>query len=62
MQEIFAAHMQTEPAQEGLADAISLAAEKPVCLLCFERAPHDCHRSIVASLMYRQTGQPIRHL
>ncbi len=62
MQEIFEAHMQTEAAREGLTDAISLAGDNRVCLLCFERAPHDCHRSIVARLIHQQTGQLIRHL
>jgi uncharacterized protein (DUF488 family) len=62
MQDIFNVHMLTEPAQAGLADAVALARHSTVCLLCFEREPHDCHRSIVASLMRGQTGQPIRHL
>ena len=62
MHQIFEAHMQTEPAQQGLADAIALAGESRICLLCFERAPHACHRSIVASLIHARTHQPIRHL
>ena len=62
MQAIFAAHMQTEAALEGLSDAVSLARAQPVCLLCFEREPHDCHRSIVASMIHARTNQPIRHL
>jgi len=62
MHEIFEAHMLTEPAQEGLSEAVGLAARSKVCLLCFERAPHDCHRSIVARLIHQRTGQPIRHL
>ena len=62
MAAIFAAHMQTEPARDGLAEAVLLAGTQPVCLLCFERAPHDCHRSIVAQMMHARTGQTIRHL
>jgi uncharacterized protein (DUF488 family) len=62
MHEIFEAHMLTEPAQEGLAEAIGLARKARICLLCFERAPHDCHRSIVARLIHQHTGQPIGHL
>jgi uncharacterized protein (DUF488 family) len=54
--------MHTQGAQDGLADAVALAQEAPICLLCFERAPHDCHRSIVASLIHARTGQPIYHL
>ena len=62
MRAVFDAHMLTTDAQSGLSDAITLAARQTVCLLCFERAPHDCHRSIVASLIHQRTGQAIRHL
>jgi uncharacterized protein (DUF488 family) len=62
MQAIFNAHMETPPAQDGLADAITLSRERPTCLLCFERAPHDCHRALVASLIHARTAQAIRHL
>jgi uncharacterized protein (DUF488 family) len=62
MQAIFETHMQTAAALEGLSDAVQLARAEPICLLCFEREPHDCHRSIVARLIHGRTGQPIRHL
>ena len=59
---IFTAHMATELAQAGLAEAIQQAGATATCLLCFEREPHACHRSIVADLIRARTGQPIRHL
>ena len=62
MHAIFHEHMGTRSAQDGLTDAVALAAAQPTCLLCFERAPHDCHRSIVAQLIFARTGQSIRHL
>ncbi len=62
MQRIFAEHMDTPEAQTGLAAAVALAGNTTACLLCFERAPHDCHRSIVAGLIHRRTGLAIRHL
>jgi uncharacterized protein (DUF488 family) len=62
MARIFEAHMATEGAQDGLAAAVSLARFGRMCLLCFEREPHACHRSIVARLIHAQTGAPIRHL
>ncbi len=62
MHRIFDEHMKTPDAQLGLAEAVLLAEAKTVCLLCFERAPHDCHRSIVASLIHKRTGQLVRHL
>jgi uncharacterized protein (DUF488 family) len=62
MVRIFEAHMEGEAPRAGLADAVVLAKAEPTCLLCFERAPHDCHRAIVASLIRAETGQNIRHL
>ncbi len=62
MHRVFDEHMATPEAQDGLVDAITLAAQTTICLLCFERSPHDCHRSIVAGLMHGETGLPIRHL
>ncbi len=62
MQAIFAAHMKTAAAQDGLAEAIAQAGAEPVCLLCFERDPHDCHRSTVAEMIRASTGQTVRHL
>ena len=62
MERIFAAHMETEPAQAGLAAARDVALGAPVCLLCFERDHLMCHRRIVAELIAGQTGQEIVHL
>ncbi len=62
MRAIFADHMKTDLAQQGLARATGLAGHQRVCLLCFEREPHDCHRSIVATDIVATTGQLIRHL
>lgn len=62
MRAIFADHMKTATAQEGLARATELAGGQRICLLCFEREPHDCHRSIVAMDIAQVTGQLVRHL
>jgi uncharacterized protein (DUF488 family) len=62
MAAIFEEHMSTEPAREALEAAAELAGENTICLLCFERSPHDCHRSIVAQMIRARTGQAIRHL
>jgi len=62
MEAIFNAHMHTETARQGLADAIGLARREKICLLCFERDPHDCHRNIVARMIRAETGQAIHHL
>jgi len=62
MEAIFAAHMATEIAQAGLAEAAAVAQARPTCLLCFERDAHSCHRRIVADAISALTGQNVRHL
>jgi uncharacterized protein (DUF488 family) len=55
MHRIFRAHLLEPEAQVELAKAGVLARESPVCLLCFEADPTNCHRSIVAEMLGRQT-------
>jgi uncharacterized protein (DUF488 family) len=62
MARIFEAHLEGEAPQEALREATALAQTRRICLLCFERAPHDCHRAIVADRIHRETGLVIRHL
>jgi uncharacterized protein (DUF488 family) len=62
MRRIFAEHMTGDAPQAELAQAAALAAEAPVCLLCFERDHTHCHRGIVADMIRARGGQDIRHL
>lgn len=59
---IFGRHMKTTAAKLDLLDANALAQEKAVCLMCFERAHCDCHRSIVAAHISKATGLSIENL
>ena len=61
-EEIFRAHMEEPDALLDLSEAMTLAAEIPACLLCFERDPKDCHRLIVADRMTAEAGFQIVHL
>lgn len=40
--------LSTEDAQKAFHDLEALAAERPICLLCFERDPANCHRRVLA--------------
>ncbi len=62
MAAIFNAHMTGDEPQAELAQATALAQTRRCCLLCFERDPHFCHRTIVAGLIAGRTGQAVRHL
>lgn len=60
--EIFSRHMKTESAQIDLKLAAELALQGGVCLMCFERDHHNCHRSIIASAVCDSTALGVRHL
>lgn len=56
---IFRKHMRTTQAQADLQTAIDLAQARTCCLLCYERKPEECHRTIVAEAIAADTGQRI---
>ena len=60
---IFREHMTSDRALAELgAGERRGAGEQRVCLLCFERDPACCHRSIVAEMIAGETGQNVAHL
>jgi uncharacterized protein (DUF488 family) len=40
--------LATEPAQAAFHELEALAGTQPICLLCFERDPANCHRTVLA--------------
>lgn len=56
---IYREHLGTEDAQSALQNLVSYAKERQTCLLCYERDPKTCHRSIVAKSAIAHTGQAI---
>ena len=59
---IFLEHMEEPEALLDLGEALTLAKEQTVCLLCLEREPEHCHRLIVGKRMAKESGQELRHL
>lgn len=53
---IYSAHLDSEDAQSSFRELVVVAGEKPTCLLCFERDPETCHRSIIAGEMTAIAG------
>jgi len=45
---IFNAHLNLEASQKALQEVAQEANAETVVLMCYERAPRDCHRSLVA--------------
>jgi uncharacterized protein (DUF488 family) len=62
MEAIYRDHMTADRTQVELAQAKTLARERPACLLCFERDHTTCHRRLVAEMIVVETGQPVVHL
>lgn len=59
---IFSAHMDLPASREALNEAIVLASEKASVLVCFERDPRNCHRTIVAERMAALSSLKITNL
>lgn len=57
--QIFSLHMKTKQAQSDLKTAIELAQDNISCLLCYERKPEECHRTIVAAAIVASTRQQV---
>lgn len=47
MERVYAAQLETPEAGIQAAQMIALAEEKPSALLCFERDPAQCHRTLL---------------
>lgn len=62
MEAIFAEHMRTPEAQDGLARATAIARERHAALLCYEACASGCHRRIVATMIGAATGCEVKDL
>ena len=63
LQRIFAKHLKTAQAKEGL-DELSALVKKagPVCLLCYERDHTHCHRKWIAEIIEARDGVKVENL
>lgn len=59
---IYGAHIKTTAAQKTLRELIDFVQFAPTCLLCFERDPSTCHRTIVAQELVEETGFEVFNL
>jgi uncharacterized protein (DUF488 family) len=49
LETVYAGQLELPEAMAQSAEMLSLAAEKPSALLCFERQPSECHRSLLVA-------------
>lgn len=49
-------------ARSSLAKASAGTRSGPICLLCYEREPAQCHRQRLAAELHARLGIPVKHL
>jgi uncharacterized protein (DUF488 family) len=59
---IYAQHIKTTEAKTALDEILEIVASNNVCLLCYERDPNQCHRTIVANILADRGGIGVVHL
>jgi uncharacterized protein (DUF488 family) len=59
---IYNEHVAQPAAQSSLQTAVTIATEEPSVLLCYERDPKHCHRTLVADMMKDLASLSVRHL
>jgi uncharacterized protein (DUF488 family) len=60
---IYRTHLKTAPAIEQLDELTSLVRTAgPICLLCYERDVHHCHRQWIAELIAEHNPVKVTHL
>jgi uncharacterized protein (DUF488 family) len=61
-QQIFSDHLESVEAQAALMEAAQLVQKSVTGLLCYERNPKHCHRSIVATRLKDRCSLNVHHL
>jgi uncharacterized protein (DUF488 family) len=52
---IYAKHLKTPEAKDAMEELVALVRSRgPICLLCYERDPAQCHRSRVAEIVHER--------
>ena len=60
---IFEKHLKTPDAKQAMDELTAIVQSgRRVCLLCYERDPHHCHRQRVAELLQERTGITVENL
>lgn len=58
----FARLAESELFRQGIRRVRELASERCVALMCAEKEPLDCHRTILVSATLHQLGVPVAHI
>lgn len=56
---IYAERLESPEGVADFAEAVAMAQGRPICLMCMERDPAHCHRTILAGLIAAENRQTI---
>lgn len=59
---IFEAQLATSDAQAALEHLLALSRSETVCLMCYEREPSRCHRTLIGERLKAKTDLEVRDL
>ena len=45
--------------RDSLDDIVDIGSQQKVCIMCFEKNPHSCHRKVVVELLKEYAGKDI---
>jgi len=61
-EKLYRTQLATPEAEAALARVLEMASTAPVCLMCYEREPAECHRQYTIEPLEARSGQKARHL
>lgn len=61
LRRIYDRHLEGTEAQAALAELVEMARTSRTCLLCLERAPEACHRSLLTEILEAEHGFRVLH-
>ena len=59
---LYRAQLATPEAGAALARVLEMASAAPVCLMCYEREPAECHRQFTIEPLEARRGEKAHHL
>jgi uncharacterized protein (DUF488 family) len=59
---LYRKQLATPEAEAALGRVLAMASAAPVCLMCYERAPEECHRQFTIEPLEARSGEKARHL
>ena len=59
---LYRAQLATPEAEAALTRVLAMASAAPVCLMCYEREPAECHRQFTIEPLEARSGRKALHL